>query len=60
MKTDSTSYIQRIVCIAIAFVLGFVLCRSMVRVEDVADRGDHYEVLINIGNRCDLQEIEKL
>lgn len=60
MKTDSNKFIQLVICIVVSFVLGFVLCRSLVRVEDVADRGSHYEVLINIGCSCDLHEVEKL
>lgn len=66
MKTDNNNlvnhfvFIQGLVCIALAFVFGFVLCRSMVRVEDVADRGDHYEVSVTIWGLCELHEIEKL
>lgn len=60
MKTDSNKFIQLVICIVVSFVLGFVLCRSLVRVEDVAERGSRYEVLINIGGCCDLHEVEKL
>lgn len=60
MRTESNKFIQFVVIISLSFVLGFVLCRSLVRVEDVADRGSHYEVSINIGCSCDLHEVEKL
>ena len=60
MKTDSNKFIQLVICLVVSFVLGFVLCLSLVRVEDVADRGSHYEVLLTIGGRCDLHEVEKL
>lgn len=59
MKTDS-NFIQRVICIAISFVLGFVLCRSLVQVEDVADRGSYYEILVSIGGRCYIHEVGKL
>ena len=60
MKTDSNKFIQLVICIVVSFVLGFVLCRSMVHVEDVADRGSRYEVVVSIWGLCDLHEVEKL
>lgn len=60
MKTDSNKFIQLVICIVVSFVLGFVLCRNLVRVEDVAERGSRYEVLINIGGYCDIHVVEKL
>lgn len=60
MKNDSNKFIQFVVIISLSFVFGFVLCRSMVRVEDVADKGNRYEIVVSIWGLCDLHEVEKL